>query len=261
MPERTALVLSAGGMFGAYQAGAWSVLSRLIRPSAVIGASIGSLNGWLIACGFSAGDLIDRWLHLEKAASHRFRLPRKGSVSLLDPQPFRETIEEIFSCGPPKIPFAAVATELPSCRPVLFSGREVTAQHLRASCAVPLFLPLERIGRHYYADGGLVDPLPLWAAVEWGATRIFAINVLNWRPLLIRALATAVRGICRCPKHTAPRVALLTIAPERKLGSFRDSMVWSPDNCRRWIEQGRRDAESALKHFEVECFERSGIGL
>ena len=45
----TALVLSAGGMFRGYQAGAWKVLRSRLRPDIVIGASAGALNGWAIA--------------------------------------------------------------------------------------------------------------------------------------------------------------------------------------------------------------------
>src|SRR5262249_45531780 len=59
---RTALVLSGGGMFGAYQAGAWKALSRWLTPDVVVGASVGALNGWLIAAGAPAPELERLWL-------------------------------------------------------------------------------------------------------------------------------------------------------------------------------------------------------
>jgi len=46
---KTALVLSGGGMFGAWQAGAWSALAPAFQPDVVVGASAGSLNGYAIA--------------------------------------------------------------------------------------------------------------------------------------------------------------------------------------------------------------------
>ena len=46
---KTAVVLSAGGNYGAYQAGAWEVLAPIVEPDIVVGASVGSLNGWAIA--------------------------------------------------------------------------------------------------------------------------------------------------------------------------------------------------------------------
>src|SRR5258708_28783984 len=48
-PVRRALVLSGGGMFGAWQVGAWSVLHRHARFHLIVVASIGSLNVWIIA--------------------------------------------------------------------------------------------------------------------------------------------------------------------------------------------------------------------
>jgi len=46
-------------MFGAYQAGAWKVLSEQIEIDLVVGASVGAVNGWSIAGGCSADELIE----------------------------------------------------------------------------------------------------------------------------------------------------------------------------------------------------------
>jgi predicted acylesterase/phospholipase RssA len=78
-----ALVLSAGGMFGAYQAGAWNVLSKRFQPDLVAGTSVGAINGWAIAGGCSAADLLAMWR--EPATGHLMRLrvpfaPWKGRV-------------------------------------------------------------------------------------------------------------------------------------------------------------------------------------
>ncbi len=60
----SALVLSAGGMFGAYQAGVWNVLSQRFQPDMVVGTSAGALNGWAIASGCSpAASAAQRDLH------------------------------------------------------------------------------------------------------------------------------------------------------------------------------------------------------
>ena len=66
----TALVLSAGGMYGAYQAGAWRALADVFRPDLVVGASIGALTGWAIAGGCDPDELVDRWMHLDAAAHY-----------------------------------------------------------------------------------------------------------------------------------------------------------------------------------------------
>ena len=57
-----ALVLSGGGMFGAWQAGAGSILADHFAPDLIVGASVGSLNGYLIASGVTPGQLREYWL-------------------------------------------------------------------------------------------------------------------------------------------------------------------------------------------------------
>ena len=57
-----ALVLSGGGLFGAWQAGAWSALAGRISPDLIVGASVGSLNGYVIASGATPDELRAMWL-------------------------------------------------------------------------------------------------------------------------------------------------------------------------------------------------------
>ena len=63
-------------MFGAYQAGAWKTLSREISPDIVVGASVGALNGWLIAGGAPAAELERRWLDPSSGAVMTYRTRR-----------------------------------------------------------------------------------------------------------------------------------------------------------------------------------------
>ncbi len=60
--RKTARVLSAGGMFGAYQAGAYRAIAAHTDIDMVVGASVGALNGWPIASGCTPEHLIARWL-------------------------------------------------------------------------------------------------------------------------------------------------------------------------------------------------------
>jgi NTE family protein len=252
---RTALVLSAGGMFGAYQAGAWSALQGAFTLDMVIGASIGSLNGWLIAGGCSAAELESRWLSLEAASQHRWRLPRRLSDGFLDPTLAEEWIQQIYQHCSPVVRYGLVATEMRTMRPALFEWPHLTWQHLGASCGVPVFLRQHRIDGRLYADGGLVNPLPLWAAVKMGATRIIAVNVLKNRPLIVRAVAGAARAYSRYREESRDQIQVVEISPSEWLGSPRESMYWSRDNAARWISLGKRDTD-ASKHLVVECFER-----
>ena len=66
---KTALVLSGGGMFGAWQAGAWRALAGRFAPDLIVGASVGSLNGYAIAGGATPDELAEFWLRPRGCAS------------------------------------------------------------------------------------------------------------------------------------------------------------------------------------------------
>src|SRR3954449_5796221 len=57
----TALVLGAGGMFGAWEVGVWSVLREHVHVDMIVGASAGAWIGWLIACGATPDELAREW--------------------------------------------------------------------------------------------------------------------------------------------------------------------------------------------------------
>ena len=75
MNGKTAVVFSAGMMFGAYQAGVWKALAGVLRPDAVVGASSGALNAWAVAGGCGPDALREMWLNEEIAAVTTLRAP------------------------------------------------------------------------------------------------------------------------------------------------------------------------------------------
>lgn len=252
---KTALILSAGGMFGSYQAGVWSVLSNYIQPDLVVGASIGSLNGWLIAGRCPAEALIERWQTLEGGAQVRWRMPQSFSDGIIASDVVESWIQDVFAACTPVLEYGVVATELRRMRPRLFRNPGLTWQHLAASCSAPVFLPPHRIDGVLYGDGGLIDPLPLWAARELGATRVVAVNLLPRRPLLLRAVAQGAQAYGKFRNPSFEGMEVVTISPAEDLGTARDSVYWSKANTERWIDLGKKDAYT-LKHLVVECFER-----
>lgn len=250
---KIALVLSAGGMFGAYQAGAWQVLEDLFLPDLVIGASVGSLNGWVIASHQPASELVERWLALDELQTIKFRIPRSWADGFIEAQLLENWIRELADTVP-QIPFGLVTTRLPSLRPRLFQNPGLDWRHLLASCAVPGLLNVQRFDGALHADGGLVDPLPLWAAQEMGATAAIAVNVMYHRPAAVKAWVKCARVWSRSTPLSCAGMKVVEIYPSEPLGSPRDSMYWSRGNAERWIELGRRDA-ARLKHSVVECLE------
>ena len=120
-----ALVLSAGGMYGAYQVGAWKALADVFRPDLVVGASIGAVNGWAIAGGCDPDELIARWLKLEEAVRYRWKLPASIFGGVLDADPLRRVIRDIHRSFQPRMEYAAILTDLLKLRPKIFRGAEV----------------------------------------------------------------------------------------------------------------------------------------
>jgi NTE family protein len=229
----TALVLSAGGLWAAWEVGAWSVLRERFRPDLIVGASAGAWNGWAIAGGCTPLELARLWLDPATGEVMRFGL---HSTGFLRGEPLRAKARELFERFSPRVPFALTTVEIPSLRCHIVRGRDIAWQHLAASCAIPLAFPPVEIGGRRYVDGGLRAGLPLWAAAELGATRAIALNVLNTPGF--RLLHRAMRG-----KQAGSSLEVVRVEPSRRLGSLRDAVRWSAGNIERWIAQGEQDAK------------------
>jgi NTE family protein len=226
-----ALVLSGGGLFGAWQAGAWSTLAGRISPDLIVGASVGSLNGYLIASGATPEELRALWLD-----------PAFGRFSDLS-----SNIRRMMARYTPRMPLAITATELPRMNPRIFRDSEITWQHLAASCALPFALPQVRIGTHWYSDGGLLGALPLWAAAELGAKRIIGLQALPQSPSWwLHQFVRAFRGVAGHNPPVPPGIDVCEIRPGRRLGSVRDTIQWKRSNIERWLDQGAEDAQRAV---------------
>src|SRR5258708_31686230 len=111
MRPRTALILSGGGMFGAWQAGAWSTLAATFRPDLVVGASVGALNGYAIAAGWTPEELFAFWR-------------RPGACGF---KHLPKTIEEL-TTSPLQTEYAVVLVDALRMKPFTIPGDRVTAR-------------------------------------------------------------------------------------------------------------------------------------
>ena len=240
-----ALVLSAGGLFTAYQVGVYKALWPHWRPELVVGASAGALNGWLIASHIHPDKLVEQWMDIESARSIRIRQVPSLRKGYFDPDPLLSRARSLQQNFERKLPLGVVSIEVPTFRPRLFRNEEITPEHLVASCSIPLLYPTPRIEGRRLLDGGLFEATPIWAAAAMGATRIIAINVLpGVMPWPIRMVSAAVRRFRQIPAPQATSVKL--IKPSELLGSVREAVIWKTNNIRRWIELGERDGRQFL---------------
>ncbi len=226
-----ALVLSGGGLFGAWQAGAWSVLARHVSPDLIVGCSIGSLNGYLIASGIRGDELLEIW-----------RDPGYGDLRRLP-----EHLERLCASYRPRTPLAVPVTDLLRLKPVVYRDDEITARHLAASCAVPLLMPLVKLDGRWMTDGGLLNPLPVWAAVDAGATDVIALQVMEKfpSPLLQPFSAMFGKAVGHHPRRP-DAVSLRTMKPSARLGNLKSTIRWDRETIERWIQLGQEDARKTV---------------
>lgn len=198
----TVLVLGGGNALGAFQGGAYEAMDAAgLRPDWVLGASIGAMNGAIVA-----GNPVERRVErlrtfwdmgavpgpawpmaeemrrtgaviasLASGAGGRFvpRLPvwwdafgGEAPASLYDHAPLAATLERLIDLdrlngGHPR--FSATAVDVESGEDVAFDtgATRVTGQHLRASGALLPVFPAVEIGGRLHADAGLSANLPL----------------------------------------------------------------------------------------------------
>jgi NTE family protein len=186
----TVLVLGGGGMKGIAHVGVVKALEESgIRPDAIVGTSIGSLVGALLAGGLGWRELaeIARKLRKEDIVSINRRALWFGGVralSVFDGDHFRNWIERILPAHyfPELIvPLRINASSLVSGEEVWFGAghREDVALHeaVYASCALPLYFPPARIADDVLVDGGIINTFALSEAGAWGGEKVIAVDV------------------------------------------------------------------------------------
>ena len=187
LPSPTAYVLGGGGSYGAVQMGMLRALAETdLLPELVIGTSVGSLNGAVLAAdpAGAADKLAEIWPQIDRkqvfpgnVVSSMFAV-RGGRPYLFDAGPLSDLLSEylpVSNIEELTLPFVAIATDLDSgARVDIESGDLRTA--LLASTAVPGAFPwVEREGLRL-VDGGLVANVPVRQAVERGAKSIVVLD-------------------------------------------------------------------------------------
>ena len=239
---KTALVLSGGGMFGAYQAGAWKSLSRKFAPDIVVGASVGALNGWYIASGATAEELEQHWLDPASGEMMTYRGSRPPWSGVFDPRPLERRARFLVENYKPRVEYGVALIRLPRLQHVLVRNEDVGWRHLVASCAVPIGFSPVRIGKALYCDGGLMVATPVWAAAAMGATRVIAVNASRFIPP--PGIGMMIKGVRMLGRGRIPPVdiELVTITPKQPLGRMAEGAIWRRDSILRWIDMGEADA-------------------
>lgn len=175
------LVLGGGGARGLAHLGVWTVLEEAgLTPQVLAGTSMGGLVGAFIAAGASAAEL----RRVSETVSWRRLIDWRLGTGLLRASSFEAwlaahlppTFEEL------RLPLAVTATDVLTGRQVyLRSGDLYTA--LRATTAYPGAIDPVPLDDMLLADGGILNQVPVDAALFLGVRKVAAVDVTSPRPL------------------------------------------------------------------------------
>lgn len=158
-----------------------------IEADLVLGTSIGAVNGaaWAADPTPAGVDRLEEvWNRVEESGVFggnfvdRVRHLARDRTSLHSAEPLRALLSDSLPSRfeDLEVPFRCVAACIETAHGTWFDRGELVPAVL-ASCAVPgLLPPVEFDGRHYI-DGGVVDSIPIRAAVESGARTIYVLQV------------------------------------------------------------------------------------
>ncbi|MBT0653229.1 patatin-like phospholipase family protein [Geomobilimonas luticola] len=178
-PAKVAVVLGAGAAKGFAHVGVLKVLEAQKVPiHMVVGTSAGSFVGSLYAYGYDAYALQRIALSLEKSDVAELIIPDNG---FLKGDRLRNFINAKVNGAPLeklKIPFHAVATNIKTGGQIVFNSGN-TGMAVQASCSVPGIFQPARFSGTSYVDGGVVNPLAVDVARQYGADVVIAVDITS----------------------------------------------------------------------------------
>lgn len=185
-----AFVLGGGGVRGAVEVGMLQALLEAgIVPDLVVGTSIGAINGAVVAADPSQRAieiLTEAWASPTANAvygdswTRQLRRLAVTRTHLHSAEPLRRLLEGALggetTFADLAVPLRVVAASIERAAEHWFdSGPVVDA--VMASASVPGLLPPTRIGEEHFIDGGIVNSIPVEAALMRGAATVFVLQV------------------------------------------------------------------------------------
>jgi NTE family protein len=207
---RIGIALSGGGARGIAHLGVLQVLYEMKIPVACIsGTSAGSIAGALFAAGVEPAKVIR---HLKGPRVLLSLRPSWGRPGLFSLEPVSKLLQEFIPANDfssLNIPLTVTATNLNSGEVRYFSEGNLS-DAVGASCCVPgIFAPVQMDGQ-FYADGGIIENLPV-KPLEGHCDLIIGVhcnpvsttfNELKIRQVVERSLLLAIgRNTIESRKH------------------------------------------------------------
>jgi NTE family protein len=241
---RTAFVFSGGGNLGAIQVGqVRALLERGIVPDAVVGCSVGALNGAAIA-GNPTLDEANRISQIWKSLTRDDIFPSTGrgrgpwlyvrnGTSAYSDLGIRRLIQQFLGFArfeDAKVRFAVVTTSLRTGAERWWETGDVRLP-LLASAALPGAFPPVDIDGETYIDGGVVNNIPISKAFDMRAKKVYVLDVGNLekerpapkRPydVLMQAVSIARAHRYRSERDNVPDGVEMVRMPSIDVGKLR----------------------------------------
>ncbi|MDH5520264.1 MAG: patatin-like phospholipase family protein [Acidimicrobiia bacterium] len=187
--SRRAWVLGGGGLRGAAEVGMARALAAAgLQPDLVVGTSVGSINGAVLASApidESVARLTEMWESMavksvfQESLISRVRNLVNHWTHLHSNEPLRRLIDQWVPYAKVEdahVHFECVAACIETSSEHWFTSGSVRDAIL-ASCALPGVLPPVKVGGRHYIDGGVVNSIPVSRAIELGADEIYVLHV------------------------------------------------------------------------------------
>ncbi len=190
MRMEISLALGGGGAKGVAHLGVLRCLERegfVIK--AIAGTSAGGIVGAMYAAGFSADQIIERFMQIDYA--HLYARQPGDGPSLLGVAGVNQILGEMLgerTFQDLEIPLAMTAVDLSTGGEVVIKhGRVVDA--VLATIAIPGIFPPQTWENYYLVDGGLLDPVPVLPARSLAPTLpVVAVVLASPQPLPVHTM-------------------------------------------------------------------------
>jgi NTE family protein len=210
---RVGLALGAGSQRGYAHFGVLRALDRLgLVPDVLAGTSVGGAAATLTALGHdpdAAAALFDR----AAGVLVRPTIPRHGLFSSRALRHFYRQVAGDRLLEELPVPLGLVTADLLSGREVVLRRGPVW-QAVLATCSIPGIYPPQSVGPYLLVDGGIVEPVPVAAAVSLGADVVVAVKLVGAEPPLERD-GEAVPGAARAPSPVGAILRSLELMQSR----------------------------------------------
>jgi predicted acylesterase/phospholipase RssA len=122
-------------------------------------------------------------------------------------------------------------------------------------------MPAVSIGGRTFTDGGLLEDVPLWAAVKMGATRIVAVDAMHFDcPWWYRA-GVSPMGLFAPRVEASVRAKATVIRPRRPLGDYQEALSWDRARILDWIDRGYADARTTMVDQDVSVYASARLAV